>query len=171
MKTQSLFIILGCFILCVLSACGGSGSSTGYSGAANVNIDASPQDLDVGDRTTVELDISDVNSDGIILKIRYPIELEYIAGTAKLYVDGDSRSATPSTIDSVNDETYLVFRITESNLGDNNHGTLAFQLRGASGIEDAKIAIDPDVDSTTPFDPQNPEFETLVDVSVNVSGS
>jgi hypothetical protein len=166
-KSFLLSLSLAVLPLAALTGCGG-GSSNSFGGAAHLTIDASPRNVDVGDRVSIELDVEEVHSSGTIIKFRYPIELTYVNATARLLVDDDIKIFNPSTIESVDDETYLIFRLSKDEAGENNHATLTFELRAAASNDEAQISVDPDVDSTSIFNPNSPEFETEVDVTVEV---
>lgn len=156
--------------LCVISAagCGDGSSNSSTAGAARVALSVDPKRLDVGDRVEVRINIEDVDEAGIILKVRIPTELAYIVDSAVHYYDDDERELAPAQIETDDDVTYIIFRIDEDENGEENRSTLVFDLRANDGKDEVTIAIDPDVNSTTPFDPLNPEFVSEAQVEVSV---
>lgn len=146
----------------LLAGCGGGGSDggDGQFQAANVGVSVSPSSIDTGDRTEVRVSVSEVTTDGIILKIRFPAELSYVLGSSFLKVDnreeGD-RDITPAYYvpGEAGGATFLVFTFTLTDFGANNSGEVVFQLRGDEATEDesslAAVEVDADFLGTDPL--------------------
>jgi hypothetical protein len=107
--------------------------------------------------------VSNLHPDGILLKFRYPKQLSYVDGTAVLRVNDSKAEITP--IDNVvaGSVSYLVFHLTQANIGPDSDGTIAFELKAERGNVDGSIDVDPTiVDTSQPvtsqFNPDNPEF-------------
>lgn len=161
--------------LALMASCGGGGGGGGdeFIGAAEVNINASPNEIDTGDRTQLSIRIRQVHENGIALKVRYPVGLTYVPASAVLSVDGIELDATPTVNTTVDTAVYLVFYFSQSVFGDEIEGTLSLQLEGAGEITDGQIEVDPDVDdpdkpNSSEFDSAAPEFgaEDMVDIKV-----
>lgn len=175
MKKLPLSIILLCSLTAVLSGCGGGGGGGGGSsdfvGAAQVSINATPSEIDSGDRTLVETEVSKVHEDGIALKIRFPESLRYVPDSAFLYINKKEIDLTP-TVNQVSAEertVYLVFYLKQSLFAkpgqkyEGEGGTVRLQLEGIKALEEGKIEVDADVDdpkenNATEFDINAPEF-------------
>ena len=141
-----------------ISGCGGGGSDSGFIGAALVEIRTSPGKIDTGDRSEVRIRISEIHPAGIVLKIRYPSELAYVTESAVLEVNDRDTDASPEANRTVDSSTYLVFELSEDDLGSKGEGELRFQLQGNAAVEDGEVEVDADVDTGANFDPDNPEF-------------
>jgi hypothetical protein len=164
-------------VLCAiatLTACGGGGGGGGSSdfvGAAVVSLETTPSEIDSGDRTLVETDISQVHKNGIALKFRFPESLRYVRESAFLYINNKEIDLTP-TADKLSDEDgsrYLVFFLKQSLFAkpgekyDGNSGVVKLQLEGIDALKDGSIEVDADVDDPTEnnsseFDINKPEF-------------
>jgi hypothetical protein len=162
---------------------GGGGGDTSYSGAANVSIRATPSKIDTGSRTQVSIDISDVVESGIAIKIRYPIGLKYVPSSAFLNVGEKELDLTPTiNVDvSKDDETYLVFYVTQSQFKrsgqdyDGEQATMTLQLEGREAVQNGEIEVDPDVDdpaedNAVEFNVDTPEFEAEDSTPIEVVG-
>ena len=176
----SLFLtpIIGC-------GSGGGGSSNSSSGAANISVTASPKKIDIQDRTTVRIKLEEVNRNGIVVKVRYPSRLEYVAGTSFLKVDGDDRDITPDVSVQDGNKRYLVFFFPRSYFGDvpdsedqdqtSTPGELRFELVGKDNLSDGTIEVDVDVDDPTidnsvEFTLDNTAFQVESEASIEVIG-
>lgn len=160
-----LFIALTVF----LSSCGGGGSgTTQFVGAAEVNVNTTPHELDAGDRTLVEIEVRNSHPDGIALKIKYPIGLEYVEATSFVEVEGQVIDIDPGTEVVIEDATYLVYYLPQSVFGNDNFGKVFFQLVARSAVDDGSIEVDPDADYTKTFDPNVPDFFADDDTSFTV---
>ena len=160
---------------------GGGGGGDEFVGAANVSINSSPQQIDSGDRTRVSIELSDVHENGIAVKVRFPSGLRYVPSSSFLMV-GEREidiSPTVNATDDTEDQTYLVFYLTQSQFRRSNQeyngesGTLLIQLEGRKTVVDGEIEVDPDVDdpaedNTIEFDLASPEFVSEASASITV---
>jgi hypothetical protein len=180
----SLFSVLLSATLLPIVGCGGGGGGGGgdeFVGAANVSINSSPQQIDSGDRTRVSIELSDVHENGIAVKVRFPSGLRYVPSSSFLMV-GEREidiSPTVNATDDTEDQTYLVFYLTQSQFRRSNQeyngesGTLLIQLEGRKTVVDGEIEVDPDVDdpaedNTIEFDLASPEFVSEASASITV---
>jgi hypothetical protein len=168
MKKQSQMNLLRLLTLSLaalgLCSCGGGGGSDSFVGAGRVMISSSPSHVDVGDRTLVTVDLSDINDDGVILKVRFPAALTYVKNTAFLEVDDLEKDIGPDINIDTDNVVFLVFFFRRSEFAEQNQGTLSFQLEGVTAVQDGEISVDIDVDdalidNAVEFDPENPEFQ------------
>lgn len=160
----------------LLGCGGGGGSSSGDSGgdfvgAANVSIRATPSKIDSGDRTRISIDLSDVHENGIAVKVRFPVGLQYVKSSAFLNVGEKKLDVSPTIneTDEKEDVIYLLFYLKQGQFKrpgeeySGEQGSLTFQLEGRDSINDGEIEVDPDVDdpaedNATEFKLDNPEF-------------
>ncbi len=168
----------------ITTGCGGGGGGGGggdFVGAANVSVRSSPQRIDSGDRTQLNVELSDVHENGIAVKIRFPSGLRYVAGSAFLMVGEREIDVSPTvnTTDDKEDLTYLVFYLSQSQFRRSNQqysgesGTLLVQLEGRETVLDGEIEVDPDVDdpaedNSVEFDLASPEFVSEASASISV---
>ena len=178
MRSASAAIFLSSLILLSLVSCGGGGGGGGgFTGAAVVNVDASPSSFDTGDRTLVTINISAVHENGIILKIRYPDELSYVIESAFLSVDGDEQDVSPKFNLSDENKSYLVFFLGQDLFGSDGEksGELTLELEASKSFSDDKIEVDADVDdplinNDEEFSVKEPQFVAEDEASVDVVG-
>lgn len=179
-------------LVTVFSACGGSsgvkeidgggGKDDEFVGAARLALSRSPSVIDTGDRTRVAVRITRMETDGILLKVRYPKGLRYVQDTAELSISdrfndangsGDEVEFPPAINVQQSNRVFLVFFINADSLDEDGSGTLRFQLVGDSSIRNGRIEVDADVNDTLipdeqEFDPENPQFEAEQSVSITV---
>jgi hypothetical protein len=159
---------------------GGGGSGTFY-GAANVNVRATPNKIDSGDRTQVNIELSEVHENGIAVKIRFPAGLRYVPGSSFLLVDEKEIDVDPTVLqtDDSEDITYIVIYLSQSQFRRSSEeyngesGTLLVQLEGRETVINGEIEVDPDVDdpaegNDVEFDIKNPEFVSESSASIEV---
>lgn len=165
-------VVIGITALSLSTGCGGGGGG-GFVGAARVFLDASPNKVDTGDRVSVETRIEELHENGIALKFRYPVGLDYVASTSFLRVDGETIDVGPTENVRVEDYRFLVFYLGEPEFGEERDGTLTFELEASAEIPEGQIEVDPDVDdinvsNTTEFNRNDPEFraEDATDIEV-----
>lgn len=164
-------------VLCIAACGGGGGGSDSSSGsAAFVSIDASPSTIDSGDRIRVEVNLEAVNEDGIILKVRYPRDLEYVIDSSSLNSDGSDQDISPSFNESGPDgKNYLVYFLSQSRFSEDGSGKVSFQLKGVDAMTEGQIEVDPDIDDPLIANPgefniDEPEFNAEDAVTVRVRG-
>lgn len=178
MKSTQLFVRYGVVLgLLLLTSCGGGGGG-GLSGgpSANVNILVDPNHIDSGDRTEVAVQIASVREDAVAIKIRFPLGLSYVTGTAYYLIDGIEIASNPTEIESDSTYSYLVFYLNADGLGHSGSGTLFLELEGVSDITDDVIEVDVDLDdptedNRTEFDIDDPQFDAQDQDSIRVGSS
>lgn len=138
----AVFIVLALFA----AGCGGGGDG-GDGGPANVDISAFPEKLDAGDLTNVKITISDVNEDGIMLKIRTPLGLDYVNDTGYLKVDDVLINLDPDFYQADSKFNYLVYFLPRNYFGESNYGELTVQYQGSGAIPAGTIDVDADLDN------------------------
>ncbi len=167
-----------------LVSCGFGGGGGGGNGDSNsedslnpgrFTLFVSPSSIDTGDRTRVRLVLSDISSEGAILKIRFPENLDYIRNSSKLDINGTESDFAPNVVASSGGLTYVVYFITKDSLGAVNAGELSFVLRGSGAVLDGAIEADIDLDDpalrpSQKFSVANPLFETQQDQNIDVMG-
>ena len=171
MRVKLLFFTIICAF--GVSCGGGGGGGGGFVGAARVNVNASPNRIDTGDRTQVRVEISEVHENGISLKIRFPAGLTYVSDTSFLEVGRDDLDVGPTINRGADNFIYLVYYFSGDLFEDDRRGTFTLQLVGVSEVMDGEIEVDPDVDDPTipndrEFDIDNPEFRAESDTSIEV---
>ncbi len=160
---------------------GGSGSGDSFFGAANVDVRVSPSKIDSGDRTQVQIELSDVHENGIAVKIRFPSGLRYVPGSSFLMIDSREIDVDPTVVitDPSEDLSYIVTYLTQNQFRRSNQeyngesGTLLLQLEGRKSVIDGEVEVDPDVDdpaedNSLEFDISNPEFVAESSASIEV---
>ena len=167
-------ILYAIFISIFLASCGGGGSSS-FIGAANVRIETSPNSIDTGDRTKTEITISDVNSNGIILKIFFPSGLSYVSDSSFLKVDDNNIDISPTFNESGTGGNYLVYFLSQEIFNNDGSGKLSVEFEASSKFNDRKIEVDADVNDPliedgSEFDSDNPEFASESSASIEVTG-
>jgi hypothetical protein len=180
----SLFLFVATAAATCLGCGGGGGGGGGggdFVGAANVDVRCSPGQIDSGDRTQVDIELSNVHKNGIAVKVRFPSGLRYVSGSSFLII-GEREIDVSPTINVTSDEddlTYVVFYLSQSQFRRSNQeysgesGTLLVQLEGRKTVVDGEIEVDPDVDdpaedNSTEFDLANPEFVSESSASISV---
>ena len=164
-------------LLTQASGCGGGGGGGGddFIGAAQVTIRASPSKIDTGDRMLVSVDISEVNENGIALKLKFPDGLTYVPSSSSLVIADQSIDISPTVNQGKFNSVYLVYYLKKGIFGKDNRGTVELFLEGASAVVDGSLGVDADVDdplidNSVEFDPNNPDFVAEDSVDVNVEG-
>ncbi len=172
--TLSSFIILGLS----LTGCGVGGGGGGGKDplqAALVTIDADPAAIKIGDRTLVTVEMQNIDSNGVFLKLRYSKDLAYIVDTAFLEVADESVDVGPveGPVENPN-YTYLTFYFPSESFGDEDYGKLTFQLRATAVNDQAEAQVDvdlldPGADPRDAFDEKAPLFgaEDSTEVEIN----
>ncbi len=161
-------------ILLSLSGCGGGGGgSDDYIGAATVELQVSPTMIDTADRMLVRARLGEVNDNGLALKFRYPLGLNYVPSSSSLTADNQSMDISPSVNLVEGNFRYLVYYIPQSFFGKNKRGTVELLLEGVSRVLQGEVQVDADVDNplidnSSEFDSKNPDFaaEDFVEVKV-----
>jgi hypothetical protein len=160
-----------------LSSCGGGGGGGNPEAplkAARVNIEREPGSIALGDRMRVWVHISDVDVNGVIIKLRYPVALGYLKDSSTLEVSGEQVVIDPARKQSQADPYfYLIYYIPKSAFGDDDYGVLSFVVRSSQLIDDGVIEVDTDlhIPGRTPsaeFSVKNPLFAAEDQKSIEV---
>jgi hypothetical protein len=146
-----------------LTACGDKSSSQKAGEAA---IAVNPASIGAGERTEVEVTVTDTHPSGVALKILIPSGLTYIPYSSRLVVEEKDEKVKPTVNQMGAGGSYLVYYIPHENFGARNRGVLTFELRAAQALSDESITVDldiddPSIDNQSEFDPKNPKFKTL----------
>ena len=158
-----------------LPACGsGGGGGDSFIGAATVNVRTSPNRIDTGDRTLVNIDVSDMHEDGILLKVRFPSALAYVPGTAFLEINGNETDISPDKNVADSNRRFLVFFLDRSDIDENQTGKVIFQLVGNNTVSEGNIEVDADVNDSLiadedEFSASSPEFGEESSASIEVT--
>lgn len=170
-------ILLGVTLFGFLSGCGGGGGgeSDNPAKAADVTVSADPRSIDSGDRTLVTIYVSDVNQLGILLKVRFPKEMEYVKHSATMEVDGVSHEVKADFDAADDSNTYVVFILDRYQFGDNNQGIVTLQGQATAKSTTPLIEVDPDINDPLvkdkdEFDVTNPEFAAEDSVAIEIAG-
>ena len=160
--------------LVAISGCGSS-SNDGFFGAAFVEVDASPNSIDIGDATFVTVRVEDVDDDSIFLKVRFPEGLSYLRGSGQIRVGGEEFSREPDLVFSQEEENknFIVFFLSRQEFQDRDESIVSFDLVGISRVSESDIEVDPDIDdpnidnqSEISFD--DPKFQSEDSVRIQV---
>ncbi len=166
-------LILGLFLVAgslMGSSCfDGSSSGPTVQPPAEARIRTSPEQIDTGDRTEVEVELFDFVEDEIAIKIKYPLGLVYVSETAFLVLDGELVDIGPDEEESDSTDTYLVFYFSTDDLVDADGNALSrmeliFELEGNEDVSDGTIEVDidldnPDVSNSSEFAVATPKFD------------
>ena len=151
-------------LLAFAIGCGGS-SGSDFLGAATISIRVVPSVIDTGDRVRVIITIDDVNENGIALKVRAPMQLDYVPDSSTLDTDGSDDPLPEPQMFTIDDDNYLIYYLAQSLFGDDGFrsGILVFEFEANNETEEALVEADADVDdplisNATEFNPDNPEF-------------
>ena len=172
----------------LLCACGGlPGLGGGGSGgtpeeelddplqAANVSISADPGSLGLGDRSLVSVAISEVNTTGVILKIRYTGTLRYVERSAAINLSESSTAVEPFSGPNGARTTYMAFYFPRSSFDADRSGRLTFQLRAMSTETTNTTMVEVDTDVHDPrkrvseeYNSEKPLFSAEDHVSLTI---
>ncbi|HMO02321.1 MAG TPA: hypothetical protein PKD37_06295 [Oligoflexia bacterium] len=170
--------IFAIFLVALLTqeSCGGGKGDSNFVGAALVYINAEPRTIDRGDRTRVTINIEQVHPNGILLKLKYPTGLGYVAKSARIGERLEQLKAINPAF-NLSDEVhkFTVFTISRSALGEKNKGLLRLELTGLSRLDKGVVAVDADVNDPkindeVEFDINDPQFEPEDLVEITVRG-
>jgi hypothetical protein len=175
----SKWLLLGMMLFALgISSCGSGGSDdntdSDFLGAARVSLSISPGKVDTGDRIQVNIEMSDIHPDGILLKVKYTTALRFVPESAKFIANNKNNATSPLfDLDNDDDEHFLVFVVRQNSFGTPKQGRLNFELQGVEETERAAIEIDPDVDNplianADEFNIEEPEFTAEDNSSVEV---
>lgn len=154
---------------------GGGGGSSDSDNPADVALSVRPKELDTGDFTSIEIDVSNVNPSGILLKVAFPDALAYVRGSSTLDPD-DAEPARfePSIVEEASDVIYLVYFIGPTSLGESGRGVLQFRLKAIAQLADGFVSIDadqndPQISDSREFDADAPNFTAVDQEDIEVT--
>lgn len=161
-----------------LLGCGGGGGGGGDAESgrpAEVEASVDINKIDTGDRTTATIFISNVNKDGIMLKIRTPVGLDYVTDSGYLTISGASINVDPTFNKTDATNNYLVYFFSRSIFGEENYGELSVQFQGSKAVAEGKIEVDPDINDLTvadsaEFNVADPKFSAEASAKIKVMG-
>lgn len=160
------------------SGCGGGGGGSGDSAdpddPGEISLRVTENTIDTGDRTTVRVIMSNVNPDGVAVKIRFPSQLAYVLGSSQIEINGNQYDTAPTNNQTASGKVYLVYYFSRSFIGDSD-AELTFKLEAnqliADGLAEADIDLDdPLVDNQDEFEISNPEFVAQTQDGIVVLG-
>ncbi len=161
-----LFSVAALAFSFILSSCGGGGGGDSFVGAANVSVTVDPHEIDIADRTRVQIRVWDLSADGILLKVRFPDGLSYVPESAVLKAGRVEEELTPAFLQADRNYVYIVFFLDQSDFGPRgtSTGTVTFQLKGVENVSKGSVQADADVNDENIPDPQefnidDPQFE------------
>jgi hypothetical protein len=168
-----LLVVLSALGLLVAGCGGGGGGGGGFNGAARVSVQASPDTIDAGDRTLIKTTVSEVHPDGISLKFAYPAGFDFVFESASLKTGNDESEVTPVFNGVKNDEVFLVFFFSPQSFGDSEQGELTFELEANDDGSSGSIMVDADVDdsqvdNSTEFSIEEPQFQSESEASIRI---
>jgi hypothetical protein len=158
----------------ILASCGGGGGGDeDYIGAAKLSLDISPNVIDTGDRAAVTVKVSETDENGIILKLRVPAGMQYVADSSTLERDGGEFDLTPLFNEPGEGGNFIVYFIENTAFGSDNKGDIKFLLEAISNFGEGLVEVDADVndpliEDNIEFDPEEPEFlaEDVAEIEV-----
>ena len=173
--------ILFLLTLILLASCGDDNDNdNSFVGAADIQLDVTPNEIDTGDRTQVSVEITNINSSGIILKILYPEALSFVSNSGSLEIDGDETDLTPSVLAPGDAGQFAVFFIPARDISaedilEDPETRLTFVLEANETLENGVIAVDADVDdplidNSVEFNIDQPQFVTEDREEISVIG-
>lgn len=168
-------------VLMALPGCGmgggGGGGGATDGNPASVSLNVSPGRIDSGDRTRVSIVIRDFipeQNDGVIVKIRFPSGLSYVARSAISYRN-DDKNGVPVTANlwPADEANYLVIFWQIPSETAKARREISLLLEGSYEVENGVIEVDLDrEDSLIPndqeFDVENPQFTPLAAAGIEV---
>ena len=97
LNSTSLTIFLILSLTFLIINCGGGGGGSGESDIANSELTVEPSTLEVGGIQKITIKLSDVQ-ENLSIKLRYPVALQYISGSA-VFVNGADHVVTNPAFD------------------------------------------------------------------------
>ena len=157
---------------------GGGGSDGGYQPAAELDLSVVPNEIDPGDRSFVTMHVWDVREEGLLLALRYPYGVVYVADSGRFERDGKAYTLTPVLETSDGTYVYLLFLFNQSDFGANGQetATVSFELEARNGGIKGAVEVDPKIrvpgaTINQQFDIANPLFGAKESVEFKVSGT
>ncbi len=183
--TKGFYTLLSLFAATVaLSSCGVGGGGGGDSLdsdeeallPAQVVVSAEPREIDPGDRIRIRAKLSEISPTGVFLKIRFPINLTYIAGTSELTVEDDKVTLKPVFNTATATDNYIVYDLPTSAFGSQTSAEIRLTLEGVEPSAE-RIIIEADSDFNDPkksaaqkFSTSEPRFDPSSDTTIIISG-
>ena len=166
------------FISCGVGGGGGGGGDDQELSPAQASLSAVPQTIDSGDRMRVEVKLSEIDGDGILLKLQFPTALHFVSSSAELSVDGDDVPVTPAFVITTgnpgSEKNYLVFDLSHDAFGNEHSAQLSIILEGRGEVaKESVVAVDPDFNdpkmtTSQKFSALAPQFDAAASVEVRV---
>jgi hypothetical protein len=153
-------LILSIFIL-ILASCGGGGGGGGGGVSDNyegdLHIELERDHIDSGDLNRITIDVTNLNQNGSVLKIRTSPSLKLVRKSAILFPDRSEERPISADADVGNEnERFTVFFLYPSDALDDDYVSLEFTLKAVSGDEDGFIEVD--LDNNDPNTSDSSEF-------------
>ena len=176
-----LSFLFVCTALLLLWSCGGGGGGGGdedYQSAAEIDLNVVPNDIDPGDRSLVTMHVGKVRPEGLLLKIRYPLGVVYVAESGRFERGGLLFTLTPALEVADDKNVYLLFLFNQSDFGPDGQDTalLQFEIRAVNGgiqgaVEADPVIREPGATIAEQFDIANPLFGAKESIDFTVSGT
>jgi hypothetical protein len=155
-RFQKAFIIATMSLLYACGGGGGGGSSENYAG--DVFLDLESDHIDSGDLNKISIEVTDINPEGSVLKIRMSRSLRYVKSSAVMFPDREEEMrVSPSEEASTDYERYLVFFLSPEDALGGDYISLNFTVKAVSGDEDGYIEVD--LDNNDPSVSDSQEFK------------
>lgn len=180
MKNQYIKTFLLTILISFVLGCGGSGGSSDSKNTpiidpGDVAVSVTPTSVTPGDRILVRIYLSNVNPDGIILKIRTPASIKYYNDSGALLINNSKVDINPTfyQIDKASKYNYLVYFFPIESFDSHNQGEIQVQYLATAALNVAQIAADvkfqdPNIDPTKQFDIDNPLFSAKAYQNISV---
>jgi hypothetical protein len=172
-RIQLLSVVIFLSTLCL--ACGGGGGD-GTIEPAQVSIQVTPDVLDSGERTRIRLKLYDFSDTKVIVKVRFPAGLDFVADSAAYFVDNQDVEIDPGAEAAGDDQDYLVFFVNTEELNNPDNLELLFQLRGVDDVLPSEIEVDIDLDdeaiaNDVEFTVETPQFDIQESAYIQVGAA
>jgi hypothetical protein len=169
MKTLlNLAVVL---LMILLVACGGG--THGDPGPLDVHLLASKYRFDSGDRTEIQIYLSNPREEAFAIKVSIPTGLAYIVDSSYLEVNDRTFDAGPTNNDVSGNVFFLVYYLELDDFRGAEEIKLGFELVGVSETDDGRLGVDvdlddPDIKNSTEFDATAPRYTAMVEIGIDV---
>lgn len=172
-RKQLASVVIFLSTLCL--ACGGGGGD-GTIDPAQVSIKVTPDVIDSGERTRIRLELYDFSDTKVIVKVRFPSGLDFVADSAAYLVDNQDVEIEPNVEGVGDSQDYLVFFVNTEELNDPEDLQLLFQLRGVEDVAPSEIEVDIDLDdeaiaNDVEFTVETPQFDIQESAYIQVGAT
>jgi len=168
------FLFIGVFLLAIVGC--SSGSSGGASSdVGEIRLEVTPERIQVGSLAFVNLDFveinfDDVDSEGLTIKFVLPPEVEFIAGSAVIFLDDGARLLEPLFLGDAPRGTFVFFSVDADLLQDSDIANFQLDVRALEESRASFIEVDVDRASIGGFDPGRPGFDREAEVEIEITG-